>query len=34
MDDYLSKPIRQDALAETLARHLPRASTPELSPTA
>jgi two-component system, sensor histidine kinase and response regulator len=34
MDDYLSKPIRQDALAETLARHLPRSSTPELSPTA
>jgi CheY-like chemotaxis protein len=34
MDDYLSKPIRQDALAETLARHLPRSSTTELSPQA
>ncbi|MFO0626388.1 MAG: response regulator [Polyangiales bacterium] len=30
MDDYLSKPIRQDALAETLARHLPRSSGAEL----
>jgi CheY-like chemotaxis protein len=28
MDDYLSKPVRQDALAETLGRYLTRPSMP------